>query len=126
MSLEQNRTTAIKFLTGMKDHNGIDGSFVSDDFQWWSPIHEPLTLAKINALIAGMGAIMPRLPEMTVVGVTAEGDRVAVETSGKCELTNGKRYDNTYHFLVLLRDGKIRMVKEYCDTKLARDAFTES
>jgi ketosteroid isomerase-like protein len=121
MSVEQNRTTAIKFLTG-----GIDASMVTDDFQWWTPAHGPMDVAKMKALVAGMGAIMPRLPEMTVVGVTAEGDRVAVEISGKCELTNGKRYDNSYHFLVLLRDGKIRTVKEYCDTKLAHDAFSES
>jgi ketosteroid isomerase-like protein len=66
---------------------------------------------------------MPLLPEMTVIATTAEGDRVAIELQGKCGLTNGKRYDNVYHFMLECKDGKVRRVKEYCDTQLAAGVF---
>ncbi len=44
---------------------------------------------------------------ITVQGVTAEGDRVAIEAEGRAELKNGRIYANRYHYLFVLRDGKI-------------------
>ena len=49
-------------------------------------------------------------------GLTAEGDRVAVEAESYAKMKNGKTYQNTYHFLFIVRDGKIQSVKEYLDT----------
>jgi ketosteroid isomerase-like protein len=56
--------------------------------------------------------------DFRIVETTAQDDRVAVEYSGKCEMANGERYDNVYHLLFHLRDGKICRVKEYMDTAL--------
>lgn len=124
MSVEQNRATAIKFITTMKAHNGADESLLSDDFQWFLPNQTALTAADIKAHVKSRASIMPECPTMTVIATAAEGDRVALEVSGKCQLTNGKRYDNFYHFVILFRDGRIRTVKEYCDTRLAVEALT--
>ncbi len=49
--------------------------------------------------------------------LTAEEDRVAVEMQSHAELTNGKVYRNTYHYLFTIRDGLISRCKEYLDTK---------
>ena len=122
-SIEENRAIAIKFIQRMKVVRGIDPDLVTEDFQWWSSGTGYLDRAKMQALIGTLDAIMPQMPEMTIVGTTAEGDRVALEVSGKCELANGRRYDNSYHFLILLRGGRVRMIKEYLDTKLAFDAI---
>ncbi len=40
---------------------------------------------------------------------------VGVESWG--ELGNGRVYNNEYHFLMTIRDGKIREVREYLDTQ---------
>ena len=54
-----------------------------------------------------------------VLNVTAEGDRVSVEWEGECTLLNGEAYNNCYHFLLFIRDGRVVRLKEYLDTKLA-------
>ena len=56
---------------------------------------------------------------MEVKGVTAEGERVAVEAESFFELNDGRRYNNTYHFLFEFRDGRICCAKEYNDSGYA-------
>ena len=55
--------------------------------------------------------------------MTAEDDRVAVEAESMAKLVNGERYHNRYHFLFVLRDGRIQAVKEYLDTLHAMSAL---
>jgi hypothetical protein len=54
---------------------------------------------------------------------TCQGERVAVETESYSELNNGRVYNNRYHFLFVVRDGRIRAVKEYLDTEHTRAIF---
>jgi len=56
---------------------------------------------------------------MTVDSSIAEGDKVALEARSHGELSNGKVYDQAYHFLMEFRDGKICAVREYLDTQHA-------
>ncbi len=56
---------------------------------------------------------------MKVKGAIAEGDQVAVEAESWGELKNGRVYNQEYHFLITLRDGKISAVREYLDTQHA-------
>jgi uncharacterized protein len=58
-----------------------------------------------------------------IVSVSADGDRVAVEWEGNCTLVTGQPYNNQYCMVFTLRDGKIRNVNEYFDTKLADAAL---
>ncbi|WBX85780.1 nuclear transport factor 2 family protein [Sphingosinicella microcystinivorans] len=55
-------------------------------------------------------------------GVTAQGDRVAVEA-----VAHGKHQDriyrNRYHFLFVLRDGQIARILEYNDTQHLAEVF---
>jgi ketosteroid isomerase-like protein len=55
----------------------------------------------------------------TLHDFTAEGARVAVTAESHGIHKSGKIYHNHYHFLFKLRDGKIREVREYFDTKHA-------
>ena len=55
--------------------------------------------------------------------MTAEGDRVAVEAETYGEHVSGKTYNNFFHFLLVIRDGKIQEWKEYMDTKHASYTF---
>jgi ketosteroid isomerase-like protein len=54
---------------------------------------------------------------MTIKGMVAEGDKVAVEVVGDGRLRDGRRYQNEYHFLLTVRDGKVVAVREYLDTQ---------
>lgn len=54
---------------------------------------------------------------------TAEGNRVAVETESYADVKNGRTYNNHYHFVFEVRDGKIESVKEYLDTEHTRAVF---
>ena len=60
---------------------------------------------------------------MHILSMTAEDDRVSAEVRGEAELVTGADYNNLYHFLVKLRDGKIVHIKEFLDTKLVDDKF---
>jgi ketosteroid isomerase-like protein len=124
-SLERNRAIAVKFITTMKDYDGLNESLVTDDIQWWAIgrglMDKEKFKATIGANIAKRRSIMPQLPDMTIVSTTAEGDRVAVESVGHCVLADGRPYDNNYFFLLYLRDGRVRMVREFGDSKYFYD-----
>jgi hypothetical protein len=61
--------------------------------------------------------------QLTVKGMVAEGDRVALEAESRGDLKNGRRYRQQYHFLIEFRDGKISAVREYLDTQHAHDVW---
>ena len=51
--------------------------------------------------------------------MTAEENRVAAEVNGEAVHASGETYNNQYHFLLIIKDGKILELKEYMDTQLA-------
>jgi uncharacterized protein len=54
-----------------------------------------------------------------VVGTTAQVNRLAVEADGKMDV-KGKIYNNVYHWVFELRDGKISAARFYLDTLYAK------
>lgn len=58
----------------------------------------------------------------TIEGVTAEGERVAIEATSSAQLGGGGTYGNRYHFLVRVRDGRVIEMREYLDTHYAYEA----
>ncbi len=60
---------------------------------------------------------------LTPLAWTAEGDRVAVETESYADVKNGRTYNNLYHFVFEVRDGKIQSVKEFLDTEHTAAVF---
>jgi ketosteroid isomerase-like protein len=59
----------------------------------------------------------------TIKTMTAEGDRVAIEAETSAVHASGKIFDNKYHFLMRLRDGKIVKLTEYMDTELVTEVL---
>ena len=122
MSTEENRKTALKMMAAM-EAGGLDESLLTDDVSWWVPGRGTVTKAEFKGMASGFKAMLAGPFSLKVHGVTAEGDRVAVEAESHGLLTNGKTYNNTYHFLFLFRDGKICKVKEYNDSLHAAQIF---
>jgi uncharacterized protein len=61
--------------------------------------------------------------EVRILNLTAEEDRVSAEWEGRATLANGKPYNNQYHFLCFVRNGRIYRINEYLDTKLVQEVF---
>ncbi|MDO9410840.1 nuclear transport factor 2 family protein [Patulibacter sp.] len=96
---------------------------MTDDATWWvagtmegiSGTYDKQQFGELTGGIAAgakTGAIT-----LTPHAWTVDGDRVAVETESYCELNNGRVYNNLYHFLFVVKDGKIQRVKEFLDTE---------
>ena len=99
----------------------------ADDFRLWTAGTLPFsgTSDKAQALEATRG-ILSAFPDglhFSIQGMTAEGERVAVEAESEGVHSSGARYHNQYHFLVLVRDGRITALREYLDTEHAREVI---
>jgi ketosteroid isomerase-like protein len=61
--------------------------------------------------------------EKNIVAMTAEGERVAVEATASMELRNGNLYKQRYHYVYVIRNGRVVQAREYLDTLTAANAF---
>lgn len=117
MTAAQNRETALKAVASLGGGKP-DSSCFTPDAQWWVPgigtfSHQEF-LAVADLFTANLVGGQSKL---TVLGVTAEGDRVAIEAISDGLLKNGKPYNNSYHYLFVFAGDKICMSKLYHDTK---------
>jgi ketosteroid isomerase-like protein len=60
---------------------------------------------------------------MTVERMVAEGDYVVAQTRGAAETLDGVPYENTYCWVIRLRDGQFVELTEYLDTALVAAVF---
>lgn len=63
--------------------------------------------------------------KLSPTGWTAEGDRVALEMESFGVKANTTVYNNKYHFLITLSEGKITSLKEYMDTYHVKKVFID-
>jgi len=60
---------------------------------------------------------------ITPTSMISEGSKVATEAESFATLTNGRIYNNRYHFLFEIAGDKVLRVTEYMDTMHAWDVF---
>ncbi len=128
MGAEENKKIVLGFLENLSAGNGAAVlNTLADSATWWVAGNFALsgtkTKAQFTELIGSLGPKIDGALRVTPKGVTAEGDRVAVEAESYAKMKNGKTYQNQYHFLFVVRDGKIQQVKEYLDTTHANDVL---
>ena len=126
MSIEQdNKRIVENFLArfAKADIPGVLGD-LADSCTWWIggkpelfPLAGTKTKAEMKELLGSLVPPMKNGLEMRLRGMTAEGERVAAEVESYGENPDGSIYNNEYHFLFVVRDGKIAQVKEYLDTQ---------
>jgi len=127
-NLDANKAIARKFFEYLSagDVNGLL-SIYSDDFTCWTAGSLPFSGThprdEIAAMLNGVTSVFPKGWRFTVRAITAEGERVAVEAKCLGEHVSGKTYNQKYHFLFVIRDGKIREMREYFDTQHANDVL---
>ncbi len=88
-----------------------------------TPISGKYDKAQIEEFAGGIYDAFPSGLEFTIHGMTAEGDRVAVEAESNGAHVSGQNYNNFYHFLFIVRDGKVCSLTEYLDTQLVMDVL---
>ena len=121
--LSINKKLVCKFFDSLSSgtHDYLD--FYTDDSIIWTAgdneIGGTRTKKEIVEFAQGILAAFPDGITFNITGMTAEADRVAVEVNGESIHASGKSYNNQYHFLLIIRDGKIIQLKEYMDTQLA-------
>lgn len=125
MNTELNKQVARRFYERF-DANDIDGvlNTMAEDSRFWiagkAGSNSSIgwhTKPEMARMFKAMTSQMPGGLRMTVDSLIAEGDKVALEVHSHGELTNGRVYENEYHALITVRDGKISEVKEYMDTQ---------
>lgn len=119
---EKNKQTVKNFMEVFSSGN-VEATLalMAESATWWvagtMPISGTYDKAAFGKLLGGVsasckGGAIKLVPK----AFTAEGERVAVETESFADLNNGRKYNNHYHFLFTVRDGKVASVKEYLDT----------
>lgn len=125
MSTAENKQLAAELLARLSAKD-IAGALelLAADATWWMAGKPELTPAsglqskeQMARLFYGMDSQLKDGLRLTVKGAIAEGEKVALEVESHGELHNGRIYNNEYHFLMSIRDGKIREVREYYDTQ---------
>lgn len=129
MSTGQNKKIAVGLLEDLSKGN-INGvlNAMSESATWWVAGNLPelsgtKSKKEIAELFGNLGSLFPKGLTVTVDSTIAEGDRVAIEAHSYGEAATGRLYQNKYHWLIEVRDGKVQAVKEYMDTLHAREAI---
>lgn len=73
---------------------------------------------------AGMlKAAIPGGIDFTVISMTEDDERVVAEVEGRAQLANGTPYNNSYAFVMTMKDGKIAHINEYYCTLLVENVL---
>ncbi|MFK8049866.1 MAG: nuclear transport factor 2 family protein [Halioglobus sp.] len=122
-TIERNKQQTIEFFDAMQraDANAIADTYAEDG--------RVVTMG--NTLISGSrgkeeirafaGGVLESFPAglvFTILNMTAEEDRVAVEATSEGRHVTGQQYKNHYHFLLTWQEGELLELKEYMDTEL--------
>ena len=127
MELKENKTLVKEFIVAMQNSNVEKlKTMITNDFSWWI-IGKPeyLVTAGEHDTDYFLGffkgsELFPEGPEFKIVSIMAEDDKVATEATFKAKTAMGTFYENTYHFLFIIEDGKVKRMKEYMDTFSAK------
>jgi len=131
MSTDNNKLLVAEFLACFKTKE-VDKALamMSSDATWWiggKPDLFPMCGLKTKEEMAKILYDLVLSSEdglaITPKSMLAEGNKVACEAESYAVLGNGRVYNNEYHFLLELRDGKIFAVKEYLDTMHTADVL---
>src|SRR5512145_1705115 len=128
MGIVENKQLARRFIDAISrgDVEAIRNSFADDGTVWTIgtlPISGTFTAAQVTEASHRVLDLFPEGLEMTIKGMTAEDDRVAIEAESYGRHVSGRTYANVYHFLMRVRDGKIAEWREYIDTMHANDVL---
>jgi ketosteroid isomerase-like protein len=97
---------------------------IADDVRWvvtgqysWSATYSGKD-AILNGLLGHVRSLLKERARTTAFNLVAEGDYVIVEAKGDNVAKTGQRYDNDYCMVWRIENGRIKEIKDYCDSAL--------
>ena len=131
MNTEKNKKLVLNFWASFHEADVEKAfSFLDDNVEWRAmgvkgelPVSGTMDKNGIGELIKTVKTMMPKGLALKTLSLTAEDNRVANEVESYGELTNGKIYNNLYHFFIEISNGKIVKIKEYMDTIHVKEIF---
>ncbi len=126
--LEANKAIVLAFWKAFSESRFADALGLLTDNATWrvmgrTNISKTYDKAEFSRLVYGIADSTVQGIQVTGTLLTAEGDRVAMEADSFGPMKSGKVYQNQYHFLHILRNGKIETVREYLDTEHVTEIF---
>ena len=120
---DQNKKITKEFFEALSNGSDKYLDFYTDDSIIWTAGNNSIGGTRTKKEVVGFAQnILSAFPTgitFNIKGMTAEDERVAVEINGEAMHASGETYNNQYHFLLIIKDGKILELKEYMDTQLA-------
>jgi ketosteroid isomerase-like protein len=131
MGTAENKKVVLGFVEALSGGNvEAAKAALADDATWWIPGSLPVSgthrgkkaifedfFGKAQALF------QPNSVSIQVRNAIAEGDCVAVEWVARGKSAKGKTYENYYHLMFEVKNGKIQAVREYVDTLYAKEVL---
>ena len=129
--IEKNKEAAINYLKALVDGDvGLMDSVLTDDFDAVDRNSAKIGGWRSREEVIAFAAAVPDLFQERLrfeyESVTAEEDRVVCQVKGFSKLADGRQYNNQYIYFFYMRDGKIRHMDGYYDSKLADELVFET
>ena len=131
MTSQDNKAVLVAVFAETAKGNGrpfLDA--LADDVQWtiigttaWSRTYVGKS-SVISDLLRPLGRQLGGPSIIAATNFVAEGDVVVVQGTGHNQTTSGKRYENSYCWVIRMRDGKMSELTEYADTQLIASALS--
>ena len=111
MSNEANKNLVTAFWQAFSESRYDDAlAMMAEDATWWVAGTTALSGTYSKPEFANLlSQVTPQAPDgikITIKQLTAEDNRVSMEADSYGEITNGKTYQNIYHFMLEIADGK--------------------
>ena len=120
---EKNKTITKEFFEALSNGSDKYLDFYTDESIIWTAGNNAIggtrTKKEVEGFAQNILSAFPTGITFNIKNMTAEDERVAVEIDGEAMHASGATYNNQYHFLLRIKDGKILELKEYMDTQLA-------
>lgn len=104
------------------DHLACDVRWVVTGQYSWSRTFDGRD-AIVSGLMGHLRSLLAERPRTVAHNFIAEGDYVVVEAKGDNVTRTGARYDNDYCMVWRVENGRIREIREYCDSALVEKAL---
>jgi ketosteroid isomerase-like protein len=116
MSVEDNKALVRRYMQAVIDGDiGTIEALQHPDVKWWVLGVGDLDRAQFTEGVR-TALLTADTRHIEITGLTAEGDRVAVECRSEMVFP-GHVYRNIYHNLLVIRDGVIIEGREYMETR---------
>jgi len=131
MGVAENKKVVLGFVEALSSGN-IEAAkaALADDATWWIPgslpvsgTHQGKKAIFEDFLGQAQAFFQPNSVSIQVRNAIGEGDYVAVEWIARGKSAKGKNYENYYHLMFEVKNGKIQAIREYVDTLYAKEVL---